>query len=345
LKTKITSLFGIEHPIICAGMGYVAVPELVAAVSNAGGMGILATATLTPEETLASVKKIRELTDKPFGANVTLIYETAYDNARVLIEEQVPVVNMSMGIADWIIEGVHAYDGKIISTVVTERHAHRAAKEGADVLIATGHEAAGHGGDASSLVIIPLIVNATPLPVIAAGGFGNGRGLSAALMLGAEAISMGTRFATSTESHVHARTKDHYLRSSVLDTIYTEATDGWGNRYIKTDRLKMVAAKLSLFQSLLCIPKIKKALHLTWPEVIIAGLKGGIDIRKSLSQAQIVGDTYSGLTQGDFESGTVPGGQIVGAINQILPVELIINSTIAEAEELLKSRGEQCGLI
>jgi enoyl-[acyl-carrier protein] reductase II len=330
LKTKITSLFGIEHPIICAGMGYVAVPELVAAVSNAGGMGILATATLTPEETLASVKKIRELTDKPFGANVTLIYETAYDNARVLIEEQVPVVNMSMGIADWIIEGVHAYDGKIISTVVTERHAHRAAKEGADVLIATGHEAAGHGGDASSLVIIPLIVNATPLPVIAAGGFGNGRGLSAALMLGAEAISMGTRFATSTESHVHARTKDHYLRSSVLDTIYTEATDGWGNRYIKTDRLKMVAAKLSLFQSLLCI---------------IAGLKGGIDIRKSLSQAQIVGDTYSGLTQGDFESGTVPGGQIVGAINQILPVELIINSTIAEAEELLKSRGEQCGLI
>lgn len=343
MKTRITELFGIEHPILCAGMGYVALPELVAAVSNAGGLGLLATSTLTPEETRAYVHQVRELTDKPFGANATLVYDTAYDNVRVLIEEKVPVINISMGVDKWIFDDVHAYGGKVISTVVTERHAHRAAREGADALIATGHEAAGHGGDASSLVIIPLIAKATSLPVIAAGGFGDGRGLAAALMMGAEAISMGTRFVTSVESHVHTNTKNHYLASSAQDTIYTDATDGWGNRYIKTERLKMVTARLSVFESLMCIPKVKKALRLSWGEVIVAAIKGGFDIRKSLSQAQIVGDTYVGLTQGDFETGTVPGGQIVGAIDEILPVKTIVETTVSDAEALLIKRPIECG--
>lgn len=205
MKTRITELFGIQHPIFSAGMGFIAVPELVAAVCNAGGMGILATATLTPEETRASVRKIRKLTDKPFAANVTLIYDTAADNAQVLLEEQVPAINMSMGIDRSLIDGVHAYGGKAISTVVSERHARRAEKEGVDAIIVTGHEAAGHGGEPSSLVAISLISSAVSTPVIAAGGFSNGKGLAAALMLGAEAISMGTRFVTSSESPAHRK--------------------------------------------------------------------------------------------------------------------------------------------
>lgn len=342
MKTRITDLFGIRHPVICAGMGYVAVPELVAAVSNAGGLGILATATLTPEQTRASVRRVRELTDRPFAANVTLVYETAAANAQVLLEERVPIVNMSMGVSKPIIDGVHSYGGKTISTVVSERHARRAQKEGADALIVTGHEAAGHGGDVTSLVVIPLISGSVDIPIIAAGGFGDGKGLAAAIMLGADAVSMGTRFAGSVESPVHRKVKDHLLRAGAEDTIYTDRIDGWGNRFISTRRVAMMTEKYSLIQAFVSIPKVKRALGLSWTEVLIAGLRGGPDIRRSLRQAQIAGDTYVGLRDGDFEKGVVPGGQIVGAVRSILPAKDIIEKTVAEAEAIIRAKVAVC---
>lgn len=342
MKTRITRLFGIEHPVLCAGMGYVAVPELVAAVSNAGGLGILATATLTPEQTRTSVQRVRELTDRPFAANVTLVYETAAANARVLMEERVPIINMSMGVSRPIIDEVHSYGGKTISTVVSERHARRAQKEGADALIVTGHEAAGHGGDVTSLVAIPLISRCVDIPVIAAGGFGDGRGLAAAIMLGADAVSMGTRFAGSVESPVHGKVKTHLLKAGAEDTIYTDRIDGWGNRFITTRRVAVMTEKRSLLQAFASIPKVKAALGLTWGEVLIAGLRGGPDIRKSLRQAQIAGDTYVGLKDGDFEKGVIPGGQIVGAVTSILPAREIIEQTVAEAEAVIRAKAAFC---
>jgi enoyl-[acyl-carrier protein] reductase II len=340
MKTRITELLDIEHPIFCAGMGFVAVPQLVAAVSDAGALGLLATATLSPQEVRESVREIRERTRKPFGANVTLQFETAEDNARVLLEEQVPVINLSLGIAPWVVEGGHAYGGRVLSTVTTPRHAFSAQRKGADGLVVTGHEAAGHGGDATSLVVVPLIARGVEIPVVAAGGFGDGRGLAAALALGAEGISMGTRFALARESPMHDRVKRLAFGLTEADTIYTDRIDGMGTRFLETERVSTMARSMSLLEALRSIPKVKRALRLSWREVMRAGLRAGPDIRRSLGQAQIAGNTHEGLTGGDYERGIVPGGQIVGAIAEELSCEQIIVETVLEAERILCDRAQ-----
>ena len=340
MHTRLTKTLGIEHPILCAGMGFVAVPRLVAAVSEAGGLGLLATAVLGPDEVRDSVREIRKRTDAPFGANITLEFETAEDNARVLIEERVPVVNLSLGIRPWIIDAVHAYGGKVLCTVTNARHALSAERKGADGLIVTGHEAAGHGGDATSLVVVPLIARAVGIPIVAAGGFGDGHGLAAALALGAEGISMGTRFAMSAESPMHDRVKDFALGLSELDTIYTDKIDGAGTRFLRTERVETMDRTLSPLEALRSVSKVKKALRLTWGEVLAAAIKGGPDIRRSLGQAQIAGNTFEGLTGGDYEQGIVPGGQVVGAITAIEDCAKIVRQTVTEAERILRERAK-----
>ena len=168
---------------------------------------IALTEPLPPEKTRRSVELVRELTGKPFAANVTLYFPGSEMNAKILIKEKVPVINYSLGKGGWIADEVHAYGGKVIATVTTLKHALAAQKEGADALIVTGFEAAGHGGAVTSLALIPSIADAVDIPIIAAGGFADGRGLAAALALGAEAISMGTRFMNTRESPVHANQK------------------------------------------------------------------------------------------------------------------------------------------
>ena len=176
MKTRITTLFKIKYPILLPGMSWISTPELVAAVCNAGGLGILATGPLSAEETRSAIRKIRSLTDKPFGAGATLLMPGARENAEVMLEEKVPVINFSLGKGDWIIKRAHGYGGKVIATVVTERHALAAEKQGADALQVTGHEAAAHGGMVTSLVLIPAILNLVKIPVIATGGFADGPG-------------------------------------------------------------------------------------------------------------------------------------------------------------------------
>ena len=167
---------------------------MVAAVSNAGGLGMLATGPMNTEMTRAAIREIRSLTDKPFGANATLFFPGAAENAKVLLEEQVPVINFALGKGDWIVKRAHEYGGKVIATVAYHEHAKRAEGFGTDALIVTGHEAAGHGEAVTSLVLVPSIVDVVRIPVIAAGGFGDGRGLAAALALGARWHSYGDPF-------------------------------------------------------------------------------------------------------------------------------------------------------
>ncbi len=185
LTTRITKLLGVKHPIILPGMSWISTPPLVAAVSNAGGLGILATGPLSPEETRASIEEIRRLAPgKNFGIGCTLLMPGAKENAQIALEMKVPVINISLGKGDWICEKAKEYGGKVIVTVVNEKHATSAKDFGADALMVTGHEAAAHGGDVTTLCLVNSLSQKNDLPIIAAGGIGDGRGLTAMLALG-----------------------------------------------------------------------------------------------------------------------------------------------------------------
>ena len=203
MNTRITELLAIDHPIVLSGMSWISTPELVAAVAEAGGLGILATGVLDAEQTRAAVHTTRSLTQRPLPPTSRSISRAIAPTRKILIDEKVPVINYSLGKGDWIADAVHAYGGKVIATVTTIKHALAAERDGADALIVTGHEAAGHGGQVTSLVLVPTIVDAVSIPVIAAGGFADGRGLAAALALGADGVAMGTRFMNTVESPVH----------------------------------------------------------------------------------------------------------------------------------------------
>lgn len=249
IKTRMTELFGIKHPIMLAGMNWVTEPELVAAVCNAGGLGILATAATTPVETRKSIRKIKQLTDKPFGINQILMGPGAKENIDIAVEERVPIINYSLG-KPWFIEQVHGYGGKVLGTTAIARHAVRAAELGCDAVVITGQEAAAHGANATSMVLIPIVSRQIKVPLIAAGGFCDGRGLAAALVLGADGISMGTRFMLSKESQVHDNFKKLCLKANEQDTLYSDHFDGMPGRVLKTEMAEsMMRSGLPLIEA------------------------------------------------------------------------------------------------
>ena len=307
MKTRITELFGIEHPILLPGMSWVAEPEIAAAVSEAGGLGILACGHLLPEQTREAIEKVRSLTDKPFGVGLTLLYPTARQNAQIVAELEVPVVNFSLGKGEWLAPMIHQYGGKVIATVINEKHAFAAQRNGADALLVTGHEAAAHGGDVTSLVLIPALANIVDIPIVATGGFGNGQGLLAALSLGAEAVAMGSRFAASKESPVHERTKQAIMDKSAPDTIYTDRFDGINCRVMKTPGAEK---SIAIGES---VPKNQLAGH-------------AMNAFKSLSLA---------IHDGDLDEGVQLIGQVQGLIDDVPSCADIIKRVMNEVEQTL----------
>jgi enoyl-[acyl-carrier protein] reductase II len=334
VKTRITELFGIKYPIFCSGMSWIATPELVAAVSNAGGCGILATGVLTVEQTREYVKRAKQLTDKPFAANLTLYFPGAEKNAKVLFEEKVPIVNYALGKGDWIAKAVHAYGGKVIATVTTHKHALAAQRDGADALIVTGHEAAGHGGAITSMVLIPAIADELKIPVIAAGGFADGRGLAAALALGAEGISMGTRFMNTVESPCHANMKRLCIEKEIYDTIYTDKVDGLPARFMTSDAsLRIMRRRLNPLSALLNSRKIARILGFPWMKLFFGIILMGYTKAVMMARMATGFEAFQvGTINGDNEKGVLPLGQIGGMIKDTPTVAEVINRIVAEAE-------------
>lgn len=334
MKTRITELLGIRHPVLCPGMTYVSNAELIAAVGNAGGFGILAVGHLTPEETRAEIRRTRTLTDRPFGVGVALIMPGAERNAEVAIEEKVAVINFSLGKGDWICERVHAYGGKVIATVVSEKHAQAAERAGVDALIVTGHEAAAHGGEVTSLVLIPAIRAVTRLPIIATGGFGTGGGLVAALALGADAVAMGTRFASSAESPVHANTKRLITEKAVDDTIYSPNFDGMPCRVMKTDAaIRATRKPLSLPGAVIKALQAARELGRPLSSIVRDVLQQGFF--NTLKLAYFGAATLQmrkAIHDGDHENGVQLIGQVQGLVKEVLPVAVIIQRVMQEAE-------------
>lgn len=340
MKTRITTLLGIEHPIVLPGMTYVAVPELVAAVSNAGGLGILASGGLSADQCRAAIQGVRALTDKPFGVGCSLLLPGATECARVALQERVPVINVSMGRAEWVVQGAHAYGGKVIATVSNEKHARSAIDMGVDGLIVTGHEAAAHGGAVTSLVLVPAVRDMTDLPIIAAGGFADGRGLVAALALGADAVAMGTRFATSLESGVHAATKQLIIDKPAEDTIYSTNFDTFPCRVMHTPGgHKYTARRLGPLRVIARSWRAARELNTPlWPlmqEALQTGVVGAIKVAYFGAATLAM---RKAIQQGNHQEGVQLIGQSQGLVHDISTVSAIIDQVMQQAADIIQTQ-------
>ena len=318
-------------------MSWISTPQLVAAVSNAGGLGILATGPLTEEETRKSIREIRRLTDKPFGIGCTLLMPGAKENCMVALEEKVPVINFSLGKADWLVKACHEYGGKVIATVVNEKHAKSAEEMGADMLLVTGHEAAAHGGDVTSLVLVPCIVNKVNIPVICAGGIADGRGLMAMLSLGADGVAMGSRLATTIESPLHENVKKAIVEHDENDTVYGKNFDGLYARVMKTESgVKAMKHKVDPITA--AIKSFGAAKHFKIPLwKIIPGLITQYNKIYMLSLFGAATEKLMSATiNGDLKNGVQFVGQSQGLINDIPSVKELIDRCVEEAIETHK---------
>jgi enoyl-[acyl-carrier protein] reductase II len=339
LCTRITQLLRCKYPIVLPGMSWISTPPLVAAVCNAGGVGILATGPLTVETTRQSIRQVRALLHNPqlpFGIGTTLLMPGAIDNAIVAIEEEVPIVNVSLGKADWIVQKVHDYGGKVISTVTNQKHALSAIDIGTDVLMVTGHEAAAHGGDVTSLVLIPTLAQAFPtVPLIAAGGFANGRGLAAALVLGADAIAMGSRFAVSQESPLPLSIQTAILDGTESDTIYGSNFDGIPARVLNSPTAQQLmkhrpSLLTIVYRAILAARTMNLPLY-----KILPGLMTQYDKLFMMAQFGAASERLMTATiRGDLQNGVQFIGQSQGLIQDNPSVNEIIQRIVLEAKDV-----------
>lgn len=339
MNTRLTRLLGIQHPIVLPGMTYVAVPRLVGAVSRAGGLGILASGGLSTRECEAAIAEVRSLTDRPFAVGCSLALPGARECVDVALDAHVPVLNISMGKGDWVIERAHAYGGKVIATVSNEKHARAAIDSGVDGLIVTGHEAAAHGGRVTSMVLIPAVRDLCDLPIIAAGGVADGRGLVAALSLGADAVAMGTRFATSLESPLHEGTKQLVVDQEAEATIYSKNFDTFPCRVMNTPGGRKYTAR-PLSPPVALTRSIQAALEMDRPLTDLA--------RDALSQGamQAVKIAYFGaatlamrkaMHEGNHEDGVQLIGQSQGLVHDVLSVDEIIHRVMSQARDVIQN--------
>ena len=332
MQTRLTLVLGIQFPIVLPGMSWISTPKLVAAVSEAGGLGVLASGPLSQEETREAIREIRSLTNKPFGVGVSLLMPGAKENAEIALEEKVPVINFSLGKGDWIVKRVREYGGKTIATVVTEEHAQSAVRSGVDALQVTGHEAAAHGGDVTSLVLVPAIASKVDVPVIATGGFADGRGLMAALSLGAEGVAMGSRLATSQESPLHQTTKDAIVSKNESETIYGNNFDGLYARVMKTPVAEK-AMKRPMGFIMAALKSFKAAQSLDIPMwKVMAGLLVQFSQIRQLSLFGAAMEKIEAATvDGDLNKGVQFVGQTQGLIEDQPSVQELIERIMQQA--------------
>src|SRR5262252_8973152 len=277
IRTPLTELLGIRHPIIQAAMGYVAGAGLAAAVSAAGGLGVIAAATMSQDELRSAIRKVREGTASPFGVNLRADAADAAELVGLIIGERVPVASFAQAPRPELIGRLRDAGVITIASVGARRHAEKVAAWGIDAVIATGSEGGGHVGTVPTSLLIPQVVDAVEVPVIAAGGFFDGRGLAAALAYGAAGIAMGTRFLLTSDSPVADAVKRVYLASDVTGTVVTSRADGVPHRLLRTplverlDRAGAAGRLGGLVRSARSAAAFRSASGMSWPELIREG--------------------------------------------------------------------------
>ena len=341
LHTRICDLFGITYPIVQTGMGWVSTARLTAATSAAGGIGFLATATQTFDEMKESVAQIREKTDKPFGINVRTDAPDIEDRLDWSIKSGIKVVSFAQAPKPDMVKKLKDSGVVTIPTIAARRHAEKVAEWGVDAVIAQGSEGGGHTGEVPTAVLVPQVTSAVDIPVLAAGGITDGKGLVASLAWGAEGIAMGTRFLLSAESGVPQSVKQAYFDSAVTDTVRTRAIDGVPQRVINTTMVQgLESAKILRFpRAMLNAIKFRRLTETSFSDLLREGLSMRKNQNLTWSQIALAANapmlTKATMVEGNHQIGIMPTGVGLGVIESAPPVELIIQSIVTEASEIL----------
>lgn len=309
MKTEITELLEIEYPIIQGGMAWVAEYHLAAAVSNAGGLGLIGAGNAPADWVRQQIREAKELTDKPFGVNIMLMSPYAAEVAQIVAEEKVKVVTTGAGNPEKYMEMWKAAGVRVIPVVASVALAKRMERCGADALVAEGCEAGGHIGETTTMVLVPQIVDAVKIPVIAAGGIADGRGIAAALMLGAKGVQMGTHFVVTDECRVHDNYKERILKASDIDTRVTGRSTGHPVRALRN-------------------ATTKKYLELEQKGTSFEEL-----------EALTIGGLRRAVVEGDVKTGSVMAGQSAGMVREKMSCKDLIRKLVKETDALMKGTG------
>jgi NAD(P)H-dependent flavin oxidoreductase YrpB (nitropropane dioxygenase family) len=342
IATPLTRLLGISCPVIQAAMGYVAGVRLPAAVSEAGGLGLIASATMSPDELRAAIKDVQERTARPFGVNLRADAPDAAERVELIISAGVPVASFAQAPRAELIARLRDAGVITIASVGARRHAEKVAAWGIDAVIATGSEGGGHTGSVPTSLLIPQVVDAVDIPVIAAGGFFDGRGLAAALAYGAAGIAMGTRFLLTSDSPVADAVKQVYLASDVTGTIVTSRVDGVPHRVLRTpltERLDRAGALTGLARSARAAAAFRGVTGLTWPDLIRQGRAMRRSGELSWAQVLMAANTpillRAAMVDGRPDLGLMSAGQVAGLISDLPSCAELIPAIVTQAEERL----------
>ncbi len=307
METRITRLLDIQYPLVQGGMAWVADCHLAAAVSNAGGLGLIAGGAMPPDLLREQIRKTRAMTDKPFGVNIMLMNPFVDEHARIVVEESVQVVTTGAGSPGKYMDAWKAVGIKVIPVVASVAYAKRMESLGADAVVAEGTEAGGHIGETTTMVLVPQVVDAVSIPVIAAGGIADGRGIAAAFLLGAEGIQAGTRFLACTECNIHENYKQLVVKARDIDTRVTGRSGGHPVRALKT-RLTRTLIDM-------------ESKGATFEEI----------------ETATVGSLRKAVQNGDLEEGTFMAGQSAGLVTRICSADEIIREMFDQCVAVLAS--------
>ena len=342
METALTRLVGIRRPIVQTGMGWVAGPRLVSATANAGALGILASATMTVDRLRDAVREVKSRTDAPFGVNLRADAADAGDRVRVIIDEGVRVASFALAPSAELIGALKEAGVVVVPSVGARRHAEKVAAWGADAVIVQGGEGGGHTGEVATTVLLPQVVDAVDIPVVAAGGFFDGRGLVAALAYGAAGVAMGTRFLLTSDSTVPDSVKARYLAATVKDVTVTRAVDGLPHRMLRTDlveSLETTSRARTLLRAGRHAAAFRRLSGLTWRQLLHDGLamRHGKDL--TWSQVLLAANTpmllRSAMVDGRTDLGVMASGQVAGVIDDLPSCAELVERIMKEAEEAL----------
>ncbi|MGW9026479.1 NAD(P)H-dependent flavin oxidoreductase [Streptomyces sp. NPDC055722] len=343
MDTALTRLVGVRHPVVQSAMGWVAGPRLVSAAAKAGALGILASATMTPDRLREAIREVASRTDAPFGVNLRADAGDAGDRVRIMIEEGVRVASFALAPSRDLIAELKAAGVVVIPSVGARRHAEKVAAWGADAVIVQGGEGGGHTGEVATTVLLPQVVDAVDIPVVAAGGFSDGRGLVAALAYGAAGIAMGTRFLLTSDSTVPEAVKARYLAATVKDVTVTRAVDGVPHRMLRTelvDALERSGRARALLRAVRRAERLRKLSGLSRRQMIRDGLSLKQGRELTWGQILLAANTpmllKSTMVDGRTDLGVMACGQVAGVIDDLPSCAELVDRIMAEAEEVLK---------